>query len=645
MNYRQWRLSVVVTVCTAAVMMGCVSITTSAEDSEEAKLIAVLKSDADWFAKDAACRRLRVIGTAQSVPALAALLTDEKLSHIARYALEPMPFSESGKALRDALGQAQGSPKAGVAISLGARRDKEAVPLLSPLLTDANVDIARAAAGALGRIATAEAADALFDAQDTVALNIKPALYEGLLAAAQQMDKEGEHGKAAKIFDQLLNPDRAMNIRMGAFRGLAYAKPSADWIEDALEGDDPVLRDMAAQIVAETSGEKDTKYYAKELPELPVEGQVALLRGLAARKDPVARPAVAQALSNKDKNVQLAALKALGSLGNAENVPVLVEKLGSEDADIAETASQTLTALEGPEIDAALADGFKIATAPVCVKLLELLTNRRAAQTVSLAVQCVNDGDAQLRGAGLRALERSGGLEEAPGVIALLMKSSDAAERSAAESTLGAIGVRAGEPMLPSLLSAMKEAPLESRVVFLRVIAQIGGAQALETVLTSMADTNEPIRTEALNLLSTWTTADAAPHLRKLAESADLSQQVLGLRGYVRLAQNETAVDKKIAMLTDAMGLVKRPDEKKLVLSAWGALPAPQSLTALLPQLDDPAVKSEAALAVINVATQLGKQSPEGKTLGIDALKTVLGKCDDATIHDTAQNALTNLQK
>jgi len=44
-----------------------------------------------------------VVGTASSVPALAALLTDNELSHMARFALERMPAAEAGAALREAF--------------------------------------------------------------------------------------------------------------------------------------------------------------------------------------------------------------------------------------------------------------------------------------------------------------------------------------------------------------------------------------------------------------------------------------------------------------------------------------------------------------------------------------------------------------
>jgi hypothetical protein len=52
--------------------------------NEEQRLIAVLQSGASLTEKDAACARLKLIGTAHSVPALSALLTDEQLSHSAR---------------------------------------------------------------------------------------------------------------------------------------------------------------------------------------------------------------------------------------------------------------------------------------------------------------------------------------------------------------------------------------------------------------------------------------------------------------------------------------------------------------------------------------------------------------------------------
>src|ERR1039458_7304995 len=56
-----------------------------------AKLCAVLRSDAPQKEKADACRELARIGTKEAVAPLAALLPDEKLSHMARYGLETIP--------------------------------------------------------------------------------------------------------------------------------------------------------------------------------------------------------------------------------------------------------------------------------------------------------------------------------------------------------------------------------------------------------------------------------------------------------------------------------------------------------------------------------------------------------------------------
>src|SRR5512140_1271871 len=76
--------------------------------NEEQQLIQVLQSDAGPAEKDAACARLKWIGTARCVPALAALLPDEPLSHSARYALESLKAPAAGQALRWALDRTSG---------------------------------------------------------------------------------------------------------------------------------------------------------------------------------------------------------------------------------------------------------------------------------------------------------------------------------------------------------------------------------------------------------------------------------------------------------------------------------------------------------------------------------------------------------
>jgi HEAT repeat protein len=187
----------------------------------EKKLAAMLSGNASRAAKDYVGRKLAVIGTAESVPALAALLGDKDLSHMARYALERIPGPEATKALCDAVGKTSGAQKAGAIGSLGARGDAAAIACLASLTGDADASVALAAATALGNIGTVEADTALKDAKpasDAVKLRVADARLtagERLLAAG---DKAG-----AKAIYQSLVASPVKNVRLAATRGLLLA--------------------------------------------------------------------------------------------------------------------------------------------------------------------------------------------------------------------------------------------------------------------------------------------------------------------------------------------------------------------------------------------------------------------------------------
>mgnify|MGYP006300550109 CR=1 FL=1 len=128
--------------------------------NQEAELIAVLKSsDASLKDKWDACRNLALVGTDEAIETLAGMLgEDERVSHYARYALEPIPSPKVDQALRDALGKVKGTPLVGVIGSIGVRRDAKAVDSLVKFLSDNNPQVAQAAARALGSIGTGDGA-------------------------------------------------------------------------------------------------------------------------------------------------------------------------------------------------------------------------------------------------------------------------------------------------------------------------------------------------------------------------------------------------------------------------------------------------------------------------------------------------------
>jgi len=206
--------------------------TVPANTKEEAdKLAAVLTSGAGQKEKADACRGLALIGSKDAVPALSALLADEKLSHMARYALEPIPDPAVDEALRGALGKLKGRPLVGVIGSIGVRRDAKAVEPLAKLLGDPDADVVRTAAKALGRIGTPEAGKLLLEklaaAPAADPKGTPPAVADACLSCAEAFLAQGKPAEAAAIYERVAKADLPRHFRVAAAHGLILTRQPA----------------------------------------------------------------------------------------------------------------------------------------------------------------------------------------------------------------------------------------------------------------------------------------------------------------------------------------------------------------------------------------------------------------------------------
>ena len=178
----------------------------------ESTLAEVLGTDIPRAAKDIVCRALKTIGTAHSVPALAKLLHDEELSHMARHALETNDAPEAVKALVGAIDKAPKKIKIGIISSLGAKGIGVPVAPLAKALSDKDADISTAGALALGAIGSADAVKALGSAK--VNNTNKIAVCDAMLQCAENMLAHGKKSGAKAIYGTVLKigPTEAAKI-------------------------------------------------------------------------------------------------------------------------------------------------------------------------------------------------------------------------------------------------------------------------------------------------------------------------------------------------------------------------------------------------------------------------------------------------
>jgi len=576
-----------------------------------AKLIPILQSDAPLEKKSDALRQLAITGNKEAIPVIAGLLTDEKLSHMARYALQTNPDPAVDDAFRNALGQVKGNLLVGVINSIGVRRDAKAVEALTQLLRDSDAQVASAAAGALGRIATPDAATALKQAVDGAPKATQPALYDGLLRCADALRSQGKAKDAQAIYDKVRASEAPKPIRAAAVRGaiLARGPNGAALLVEQLRSADPTCFDIGLRVALELPGKDVTQALTAELGKLPADRQMMLLRALSKRGDQTALPAFLASAKSGEKDVRLTAIGLLPEMGNAGAVQPLIALTGDPDADIVRAAQGSLATLPGKKTDDAIVAMLDGADTGRRIIAIGLVASRRMKPVIPKLLKAAADPNQEVRLAALKTLEQLGGSAEIAPLLDCLMSAKDRKDMSAAESALSAVAARDENPgrCAQQVIERMAKAAPEQKIALLHVLTAVGGPSALQAVRGAIDDPNAGVHATAIRALGKWQTADAAPVLLDLAKnSADAKDKLLCLRSYIGLAGNSRLLrDRRLTLCKQAETLVQRDEEKKLLLGALGGIASPDAFAIVMPYLDNSATKEEACAAILSIAQKL----------------------------------------
>jgi HEAT repeat protein len=607
----------------------------SVRADEEQDLIAVLQSTADVPAKCTACQRLRVVGTVKAIPALAALLGQERTSHAARYALEGLPFPEAVTALREGLGATSGPIKAGIIDSLGWRHDAAAVPLLAPLLSNADATIASAAASALGRIGGPDATGALRGSlsESQTPPAVRAAVMEGLLLCAEDFLAGGDTKRATALYDSLLQGNFPERIRIAAWRGLVMADASGrgERILQALSGQDRPLRVAALKVVRELKDGPVIAACLRQWASLPAESQLAVLDA-QLKLDPHSLEAVRTATRSPHLLVRVAAWQAMADLGDAPAVPALVKAAAAGEAAEREAARDTLTRLRGPGVREALLEHLAAAEPAEKAELLRALGDRGDTEAASVLLQNAAGGAGPARLAALESLRKLALAATFTPLLDLAAKSESDAQCEPVLKALYAITQASPdkETVSRSLLETLGHIPAAERRRVLPLLSELGTAGALEAAQTATRDPDGELAKEAVRVLAQWPNAAPAAGLLELARgSADPALQVLALRGCIQVAGQEPDAAKRLEMLRRAMAAASRAEEKKQALGQIGQIPTEEALRTVLAELAEPGLANEAGLAAMTIAEKLAAANPK---LAAEVAGQVLAQCKTADI-------------
>ena len=615
----------------------------------ETKLLAVLKApETTKDAKRSICRWLAVVGSADCVPALAPLLTDDDLSHPARMALEPMASPAAGAALRDALPKVQGRLLSGLIGSIGIRRDPEAVSALVRAAKDADPVVAGAAIMALGEIGTESAAQAL------AGLDPAPSLAHARgcaqITVAAHLKNAGANSQAAAIYRDLVQPGQPQSIRVAALKGWIGALLQAEAVKlviEMVQGEDAAMREatLAAYMMSTDAALQNA--VATALPTMKSSGQLILLGVLVDLPDVAARPSVLSLAGREsDPNVRVAAIDCLSRHGEAADVPMLVRLAGSGQGADTEAARKTLGRLGKPGVDEALIGMIETSDPSDRATVLSVLASRRTAAALPLMVRLVSGTDAGLAAEAAKALGVMGQGAQLATITATILSTENAQVRIACEGAGQAICSRtqdkkaAADIVLGALSQAQKPS---SRAALLRLLGYTAGPASLTAVVKALGDDDSEVRQAAFRTLVGWPDAAAVPHLVEVARRApDSSEAIVALRdGCLRLAATEeTPTTDRLAAYRSVLEMARRTEEKRQAISGLAEIPTLGSLDILKACSHDAALKNEAIPAAIRVAGELGVVS---HTRALAALEEIKGMTDRQELLKQADDAIKAL--
>jgi len=635
------------------VLAQCIPNLMSAQTAnEEQRLIAILQSGASLAEKDAACARLKLIGTARCVPALSALLNEEQLSHSARYALEPMQAPEAGQALLDALPKTKGVIKVGLINSLRVRRETRAVSQLAKLLGDSDTVVVSATARALGEIASPAAVKALQTAVKNHSDAVHAATVDGLLRSANRLLEANEPSKALSLFDHLYRKERRDSVQLAAYGGMirASGKNGLALVVKAIQSEPGPSQMAALHLVSEFEAPHATEILAGLLPRLQTNVQTALIEGLSQRGDPSANPALLALAGTAGPEVRIPIIDALANLGDASAVSLLAQLAAIGPGDQQKAARQALVDLHRGPITETLIAQLQSSNPAVQSELARALGSRGDRAAVPKLLEAAQRASGPARAGSLQALAMLIDEGQLGSLVQLVLQAKDLDQRAEAAEAVNSASLRLqrqhSAANLKALADGLNHGSNESRVALLPVCSGLVNPDIRSAMRSALKDSDPGVRTAATRALCESVDPEVLGDVVNLAAAtSDEKVRILAIGGGVRLVSQEESTKlsspQRIAALKSLLAVANQPEQKRMVLAGLAEVPDLDALKLVDSLLDDTRVQSEAARAAVKLAAILPGRNAQ---TSIVVLKKALAVTTDDATHKAVEAALQQVQ-
>ena len=590
----------------------------------ERQMVKVLKSEAPWDVRKFLCQQLWMMGTDESVPALAGMLTENQTVEMACYALRNHQSPMASQALIDALGKVKGRSLLSVINLIGDRREERSVPALIRIARNPAGGAAGSAIAALGKIASDSAVAYLRERRRRRNTPQQLMVAQAYLQSGQELARRGKSQAALDVYRDLFRGNEADWVRRGALLGMMETGGAevVPVVMGVLRGNDWKLKTAAIANSHLLQGEAVTKQLIVEFQKSTPDIQVLLLEAIVEREKSRVLPFLTEAISSRSADVRAAAIRELGTYGTKDSVPVIVGVLNRGDRkEEAQAAAASLRRIQGTGVEEALLQSMDQTPSAVRPELIRIISDRKISGAVDSLLRQSSDANTEVAKAALKALVLLAGAEHQAGLIRILTDLQNEIVRSEAEMALLAVSrkiERSQQQVDPIIKTIENTRDVATKCSFLRVLGGLATAQAFTRIQKALDSKNSQIQDTALRTLVNWPDARAAePLLRMFRSTNKESHRVLALRGFVRVLGpgGELSAKAVASRYKEILKHARRADEKKLILSSLATVRDAQALKLVLPLLEDEEVKQESELAASQIVGNLPRSELSQKDI------------------------------
>ncbi|UCH62644.1 MAG: DUF1080 domain-containing protein [Fidelibacterota bacterium] len=578
--------------------------------------VDALRSAEDVEVASFLIRQLQLAGKDEAVVPLSRYLSEERLCDPAAQALVTIGSPEAERAFLEALPEVGGSGRIVLIQALGQLRSQAAVETLLGHAAADDPDTRQVALWALANIGDPAAADVLAEAARIDTAFKGAQAVSNYVLFAQRLAEEGHDAQGATICRELLSRPVEHNASAAALTTLVsiLGDEALDDLLNAADTGDVQLQGVALALADHIPGRRATGQWIARLEQATPEKRAKIVTMLGRRNDSEALRAVRKALEDADPGVRLAAIPALDRLAGDAAADDFVKALQTADQPAEATAlKEALLRLPGRTTITAVTRALSGAPTAVRIIFLEVLGEVGSEDQLETVYGYTGARDESVRLAAVDALGHLGGEDDMPRLLDLVIEARSDRERAVAQRAAILVAGRIPDPerRADHVLTFLNKARQKQRGHLLRVLGRIGGDRALETIRKATRSDDPALKDAAIRALADWPDVSAADDLLAIIQESDnLTHQVLALRGYVAIIDTaDLPPGRKIRYLQDALAAVSRPEDKQLVFSGLGKVPAAESLKLMSTYLNDEDLQTEAAFAVVNIAQ--GLSGPE----------------------------------